>query len=100
MSNSINGPSIFDSGVSPAIGSGGAAGTKGLATLVSGTVTIAIAGLTSTSVANATSLTPIGTLGAELKCVCSANQLVITSVTTGLGTQILDNSIVQYIVFP
>lgn len=100
MSNSINGPSIFDTGTSPAVGSGGAQGTQGRATLVSGTVTIAIPGLTSTSTAIAQAFTPIGTLGIEYKCVCSTNQLVISAITTGLGTQILDNSILQYIVFP
>ena len=97
MSNSILGVSIFDSG---AAGSGGASGTKGKATLVAGTVTIAIPGLTANSVANASPLTPAGTLGAVYKCVCSTNSLTITSITAGLITQNLDTSVMQYFVVP
>lgn len=100
MSNSINGPSIFDTGAAQIAGSGGNNGTKGIVTLVNGTATIAIAGLTSASTATATYLTPTGTIGASLKCVCGTNSLTITSVVTGLGTQILDASVVQYYVVP
>lgn len=95
MSSSINGPSIFDPATG-AIGTGGANGIKGTTPLTAGTVTLSIAGLTSSSVAFVQLLTPAGSLGVNYKCVCSANQLIITSLTTGLGTQVLDTSTVQY----
>lgn len=86
--------SIFDKP-----GLAGAGMATGQTTLVLGTVAVSILGLTTTSTAQVTPVTPIGTLGAQYKAVCTANTLTITSVAAaGLGTQILDLSVLNYTV--
>lgn len=73
--------------------------STGQATLVAGTVAVAIPGLTTSSTAQVTPVNPIGTIGAIYKAVCTANTLTITSVlAAGLGTQTLDLSVVNYII--
>lgn len=88
--------SIFDIPGSPSGTSPGAV-TSGQATLVLGTVAINIPGLSATSKATVTPLTPTGSLGATYKAVCTTNTLTITAVTAALATQALDVSVLNYI---
>lgn len=71
--------------------------TKGQATLVSGTIAVNIPGMTASSIVVASPQTPTGTVGVGYKCVCTTNTLTITAYVTGLGTQVLDNSVLNYI---
>lgn len=71
---------------------------SGTLTLVSGVATVSgITGMTSSSKVFVSPLTPIGTLGAEYKVVPTTGGFTVTAETTGLGTQILDNSVLQYL---
>lgn len=70
------------------------------ATLTAGTVAVTITGITTSSVAHVTLITPSGTLGTGgYKAVCTANTLTITSVSTLGALNNLDASTVGYVVF-
>lgn len=83
-------------------GTGNSSGTAdtltnaGSATLVSGTTTVSISGLTSSNLAVVSIKTPGGTLGAAYKAVCTTNTLTITAITTAGVTVITDTSTLTY----
>jgi len=77
------------------VGSGGMIGN---ATLTAGTVSITIAGLTTSSFAHITGTVQGGTPGSFYTAVCTANTLTITSLLMG-ATNTLDTSSFNYIIF-
>lgn len=74
-----------------------AGAVAGLVTLASGVATISNSLITTASVAVVQQQSPVGTLGAQYKAVCTAGLLTITAITAALGTQVLDTSTLQYI---
>lgn len=88
--------SIFELPTGPT-GTAPGAVKSGSATLVLGTVALSIPGVTAASRATITPLTPTGTLGVSYKAVCTTDTLTITAVQAGLGTQVLDVSVLNYI---
>lgn len=70
---------------------------KATGTLAGGVATIPVTGMTASSTAVASYVTPAGTLGQGFKCVCSAGQVVVTSLQSGGTTQALDTSTIQIV---
>lgn len=67
-------------------------------TLVLGTFTVSNALITSNSVVTINPISPLGTLGVGYKAVCSAGQCVVTAFIAAGTIQVLDVSILQYII--
>ncbi len=70
---------------------------SGRATLVAGTVTLAIPLVSANTKCVISIVTPGGTLGIGYDTSCTANQLVITSIVAAGTIQVLDTSVVDYI---
>lgn len=73
---------------------------RGTATLVAGTVTISLASIQSGSQVFVKRRSLLGTLGIELRVTITAGaSFTVTSLTSGLLTQVLDVSTIDYVVF-
>lgn len=70
----------------------------GTATLSSGTVAVTDRRIQASSIAFATYKTPAGTMGSNLKAVCTANTLTLTAVKLDTTTETSDTSTVGYLV--
>lgn len=71
----------------------------GRTTLIAGTITLVILGVTANTKAYPSIVTPGGTLGSGYKMACSANQLIITSVVAAGTIQALDTSILDFLLY-
>jgi hypothetical protein len=68
-------------------------------TLVAGTATVSLTGVTASSLPFISLVSESGTLGAQVKAVCSSGSITFTSVNTAGATNTLDTSTYSYVIF-